>query len=154
MGIKKLNWKLNTELNYLLTFFDEEYTVKMGTDFEVDLDEKILYWSILYTEKSGDAFYKNFCKKFPFVKDFSLFTLAVFHEIGHIETEDEMEDDTDLRNTELSNEEYFNLHNEKIATEWAGNYINEHLMFTKYFDDKFTTILKNFYQSILDNYDS
>ena len=151
MTIKRLMWSINTELNHLLTFFDDEYSAKMGTDFEADLDEKILYWSLLCGEKDGDAFYSNFCKLFPFVKDYNLFTLAVFHEIGHIETEDEMIDDTDIRNTELSNEEYFNLFNEKIATEWAGNFISTHAMFTKHFDNKFTELLKKFYETNLDS---
>lgn len=151
METKKTIKKIDTLITSLLSEFDEEYTAKMGTDFEVNLDTKIVYWSLLYPEKSGQSFYDNFCSRFPIVKTLSIFTLSLFHEIGHIETEDEMIDDTDIRNTHLSAEEYFNLFNEKIATDWAGNFIENNFARVEKFDDSIFEIIYSFYDTLLDS---
>ena len=47
------------------------------------------------------------------------------HELGHLETEWDVVDDTKERNTITDNETYFDLYNERIATDWAGEYLTE-----------------------------
>ncbi len=58
----------------------------------------------------------------------NVFTISFFHEIGHNETLDEVDDmeDTDLKES-LSMRDYFFLEEEYIATEWAIDYCNSHI---------------------------
>ena len=134
--------------NFVATI-DEEYEVKCGTDFCVLPMENIIYWSFLVPEE-GRAFYNNFVSRFSFVKDFDIFTLSLLHEIGHLETMDEMIDDTLERNQKLSNEEYFNLWNEQIATDWAGYWIYKNFNEVKIFNTTICKLLQQYYAEILD----
>lgn len=130
--------------------FDEEYTVEMGEEFAANLNEDIVYYSIIYAENGGRAFYENFVKRFPKCDGMSLMMLSILHEIGHLETEWDMVDDTAVRariRGEKDNERYFNLHNEFIATEWAGNWATSHMEEAKAWDKK----IMNTYMGILDN---
>jgi hypothetical protein len=73
------------------------------------------------------------------------------HEVGHLETENEMEDDVDIRNNEImTNEEYFNLFNERIATDWAGYWIEKNFQKAINLDDTFRNALNNLYAETLD----
>ena len=54
------------------------------------------------------------------------------HEVGHLETEWEMNDDPVP--VGISNEEYYNLHDEFIATDWAGEWLEENYDRAKNFD--------------------
>lgn len=107
--------------------FNEEYDVCMGTDFYVVTVTNTIVYTIAMSEKSGQAFYNNFVSRFPKCGQLSIFTLSLLHELGHLEMEWDEEDDIDLRNIITTDEEYFNLHNERIATDWAGEYATEHL---------------------------
>lgn len=143
--------KINETVREFVKSIDEEYDCRMGLDFMACLDSDIVVWSILTLEKSGEAFYDNFVSRFPKAKGFSLFTLSVLHEVGHLETENEMEDDIDIRNNEImTNEEYFNLFNERIATDWAGCWIEKNFQKAINLDDTFRNALNNLYAETLD----
>lgn len=104
---------------------DKEYNCELGSDFCVYLDKQLIHWSILCQDETAKAFYQNFILRFPQAKELSIFTLSILHEVGHLETENEMIDDTNINTDSLTNEKYFALYNEKIATDWAGEWIEQ-----------------------------
>lgn len=141
--------ELNEIIKKFVQTFDEDYSAEIGADFAADLDNNSVVWTLIYSEDGGKAFYSDFCNRYPPAKNYSFFLLSLLHEIGHLETEDEMIDDTDIRNTDLSNEEYFNLFNERLATDWAGEWIEENLTLAKQIDSKISFLLNNFYKVAL-----
>ena len=151
MSLDKELKKINETVKIFVQSINEEYDCVMGLDFMADLANDVIVWSILTIEKSGEAFYDNFISRFPKAKGFSLFTLSILHEVGHLETENEMEDDVDIRNNEImTNEEYFNLFNERIATDWAGYWIEKNFQKAINLDDTFRNALNNLYAETLD----
>lgn len=138
-------------LNAFVHDFDEEYSVVMGTDFQADNIEDKIYYAIAIMDKGATSFKANFEKRFPVAKDFDIFTLSFMHELGHLETEWDMVDDTQERN-EIKGlkdaERYYALHNERIATDWAGKYLTAHHEAMKAWEEK---ILKMF-KKVLDEY--
>ena len=143
--------KINEVVRDFVKSINEEYDCRMGIEFCVYLEENMIEWSILYVENGGEAFYENFISRFPKARGFNLFTLSVLHEIGHLETEWDMEDETYLRNTDIMDDEtYFNLHDERIATDWAGEWIEDNFDEAFAIDDKFNEILSSFFEKVLD----
>ena len=74
-----------------------------------------------YTPEEEDiAFRENFVKRCPIADMFSDITLTILHELGHWATRKEVdwiEDDEVKRSASMN--EYFYIHSEFIATEWA-----------------------------------
>ena len=72
--------------------------------------------------------------KCSFVNEISLPLWTILHELGHLATEDECEDESEylarellnIDGTELANKAYFNLESEWRATEWAIEYAKKH----------------------------
>ena len=112
-------------LTDFVRMFDEEYTVELHTDFDANNITEIIGYAVAMPEASTKAFTENFIKRYPACKCFNAFTLSFMHELGHLETEWDMVDDTAERNEVTDNETYFNLFNERIATDWAGEYLTE-----------------------------
>lgn len=133
--------------------FDEEYVVVMGSDFQADNIEETIYYAIAMMDEGAKSFRANFEKRFPVAKDFDIFTLSFLHELGHLETEWDMVDDTKERNKikgEKDSEKYYALHNERIATDWAGEYLNDHYFTAKALEEKVLTAIKKVLDKIPD----
>lgn len=141
---------INSVVSDFCKSIDEEYESRMGCDFCAVLNENTIEWSLIYAEKAGQSFYENFVSRYPVAKELSFFTVSILHEIGHFETEWEMIDDTEIRNRELTNEQYYDLFNERIATDWAGEWIENNYSAARCIDKKFTEILNKFYKEVLD----
>lgn len=139
---------INKTINTFISQFGE-YSCRMGSDFCVYLNENVIEWTLIYVEKGGEAFYNNFIKRFPLAQKLNLFTLSLLHELGHLETEDEIIEDKKEFDTNISDEEYFNLYNEVIATDWAGEWIETHLQEAENLNKKLETIIFNFYKEYL-----
>ena len=150
MTLEKWFDKINLVIREVIKDFNEEYDCRMGADFTTYLDEDVIEWTLIYSEQAGDAFYKNFIERYPTAEEFSFFLLSILHEIGHLETEWEMVDDIKERNSKLTNEQYFNLFNERIATDWAGKWIENNYAAARCIDKKFSKILNEFYKEVLD----
>ena len=150
MTLEKWLDKINDTVREFVQSIDCEYDCRHGQNFEACLDENVIEWSILVVEKGEDAFCKNFISRFPNADKLNYFTLALLHEIGHFETEWEMVDDIDERNTITDYDEYFNLFNERIATDWAGEWIDENLELALTVDKMFLDLLNDFYNEMLD----
>lgn len=140
--------KLDNAVNDFVKEFFEDYHASIGLDFVCHLSECLIEYAIFTSKENNDSFYNNFIERFPKAKNFSVFTLSILHEIGHLETEDIMINDVDLRNKTLTNEQYFNLFNEKIATDWAGDWINDNFKEAKKINNTFTILLDNIYAFI------
>lgn len=117
--------------------FDEEYTVRKAKSFDSSIFELTISYTLTDADPMGEAFRADFINRFPACADFSLFLLSFMHELGHLETEYDMVNDTAQRNKVKSARAYFRLHNEKIATDWAGNYLTAHHDEMKNFEKKF-----------------
>lgn len=141
--------KINSTLNSIVKSFDENYSIILSDKYAVDLDNEIITYALL-VDSRNDKFYENFVSRFPCVKNFNVLFLSILHEIGHLETQDEMEDDTEIRNTELDEETYFNLFNEKIATDYAGFWVQDNLEIAKKYNDEIENILFEIYDRVLD----
>ena len=112
-------------LNDFVQMFDEEYSVALQPKFEANLDTEVIGYAVAVPASATEAFVTDFLKRFPCCSCFDSFTLSFMHELGHLETEWDIVDDTEERNTITDNETYFNLYNERIATDWAGEYLTE-----------------------------
>lgn len=143
--------KINKVINTFIKTIDESYSARMGNDFVACLNESVIEWTLIYVGNGGQAFYDNFVTRYPTAKNLQLFTLSILHEIGHLETEDEMEDDIEIRKTNLSNKDYFNLFNERIATDWAGKWIENNLDTAITLDKTLYKIIFEFYKKCLTN---
>ena len=135
-------------LNSIVKTFDENYSIIFSDKFAVDLDNEVITYALL-VDSRNDNFYKNFISRFPCVKNFNILFLSILHEIGHLETQDEMEDDTEIRNTELDEETYFNLFNEKIATDYAGFWVQDNFEIAKKYNDEIENVLFEMYEKVL-----
>lgn len=134
--------------------FDEEYSVELGSDFEAVDDEKIVY-AIAMIDEEARNFAENFVARFPACAVFDIFTLSFMHELGHLETAWDMVDDVAQRNKlrKMTDKKkacalYYRLHNERIATDWAGEYLTAHLGEMVGFEKKILGLLKK----VLDKY--
>jgi hypothetical protein len=133
--------------------FDEEYLVQFGSDFQADNMEETIYYTIAIVDEGAKSFRANFEKRFPVAKDFDIFTLSFLHELGHLETEWDMVDDIKQRNEIRGlkdSERYYNLHNEKIATDWAGEYLTDHYTTAKALENKCLKIIKQVWEKYPD----
>ena len=131
--------------------FDVDYSVELAPDFEADNITDTIKYAVAMMESGAIAFRNNFIKRFPLCADFDIFTLSFMHELGHLETEWDMVDDTIKRialHKSGDEEAYFNLHNEKIATDWAGEYLTENHDDMKNWEAKVLALLKE----VLDTY--
>lgn len=130
--------------------FDEDYSVEMGTDFSVDLDEDVIYYTVICPEKDERSFCENFIQRFPTCADLSPIMLSLLHEVGHLEEEWQMIDDSEERETCTNDADYYELFNERIATDFAGEWATEHHDLAKETDKKFIAIYEKILDSILD----
>lgn len=118
-------------LNEIVKSFNGEYSVVEGEEYSATLSTYVITYT-LNTFLSDIYFIQEMYRRggieMPFLNPM---TCSLLHEIGHLETEELMVDDTQLRNEyENSNEgaqesfaRYCELYNEQIATQWAIFYI-------------------------------
>ena len=141
---------MTTVLTEFVRSFDVDYSISLGSDFEVDLDEMKIIYAVALADKSATAFRDNFIARFPACADFDIFTLSLMHELGHLETEYDMIDDSAERATISDNSEYFDLYNERIATDWAGEYLTANHDDMKNWESKVLAIFKKIFDKYED----
>lgn len=141
-------------LNAFVRTFDEEYSCALGADFEAVDDEMIIY-AIAMPDEGATTFRADFIRRFPACADFDLFTLSFMHELGHLETAWDMVNDIKqreaihaMKDKEKAYRKYYALHNERIATDWAGEYLTENHEAMKAWEEKILRIFKK----VLDKY--
>lgn len=142
-------------LTAFVQLFDEEWTVALGADFDCLNDECLIHYAIAMSDDGATSFRTDFVKRFPACSDFDIFTLSFLHEVGHCETEIDMVNDVKQRNAiqKMTDkvkafQAYYALHNERIATDWAGEYLTAHHDTMKAWEEKILRIFKK----VLDKY--
>jgi hypothetical protein len=148
--IMKLFAPVTALLNDFVQMFDEEYTVEVAHKFCADNIQEIVYYTVAMPKAPIDEFVTDFIKRFPACSDFSEFMLSFMHELGHLETEWDMVDDTEERNRITDNKTYFQLYNERIATDWAGEYLTDHKAEMLMLERQILTEIHKIWQSIPD----
>lgn len=115
-----------------------ECTAELGSDFSYWYSESLICFALAVTE-SNDIDFRDFCKELQPELHCDIFLLSFMHELGHHETLDEWEDEEYLdmkiqkeriNKMKVSQKEknfmYFNIPDERRATEWGLQYIIEH----------------------------
>lgn len=149
--------KLNTSaIDDILNKFLEpfEATAFAGYDFAYFYKKSEIMYSFVTDARMDKLFMLN-AKNLGLKCKIDTFLLAFLHELGHHETLDQIEDQEadysrDVKKTLTSTDEdciiYFNLPDERAATEWAINYIHNHAEeLARLWQDLQPAIL-NFYQ--------
>ena len=118
-------------MNEIVKSFNEEYSAVEGEEYSATLSTCVITYTpdvFLSDFYFIQEMYRRGGTEMPFLNPM---TCSLLHEIGHLETEELMVDDTQLRNEyENANEgaqesfaRYCELYNEQIATQWAIFYI-------------------------------
>ena len=124
---------ITTILNEYLEKFD--LTATLDTDFGYYRYDDLITYTVVVTERF-DRLFQNFVEtNFPLVNA-PIFLWSLFHEIGHAETDDDLDDNLYdfCENAKIGinpdNDEevmaYFSLPDEYAATEWAYYYFLNH----------------------------
>lgn len=130
------------EINKILNKFLEPF------DCIADIGPDFCYWSgssridyTLVVSENQDKWFKEFAHSLMPELNCDIFLLSLMHELGHHETIDDIEDDEELwracwevkkelnskeERTKEDNFTYFNLPDEKMATEWGLHYMKTH----------------------------
>lgn len=142
--------KFNNMIDKFVKQFSADYSAELGSEFYANLDLQKVVYPLLMGDKSSRLFHENFASRFPCAIQISTFLLSLLHEIGHLETESEMVDDTPERNNEMG-VEYFDLWNEKIATDFAGFWLQDNFESAKKFDNEISDFLYEMWNLLLTN---
>ena len=146
--------RLTAILNDYCKQFDIE--VFEDTDFAFYRNGTISY-TVVVTERF-DRMFLNYCEtNFPLIHA-PIFLWSLFHEIGHAMTDDEIDDEVYefCFNTKLGlngeNDEdtmtYFDLPDEKKATEWGYYYMLNHEQEVSELWDKIRPLIQNLHLTI------
>ena len=146
---------ITAALTALVQTFDEEYTCELGANFEAVYTDNVIIYSIVMMDDAANSFRADFVERFPHCDDFTTFTLSFFHELGHLETSYDIINDVadrvyinGMRDKREAERRYYRLHNERIATDWAGAYLTAHhdemKAWEKIFLEKLSKVLDNY----------
>lgn len=146
--------KIDFVLNNWLAQNNFECTAELGTDFAYWYDKSVITYALVVSERM-DRLFLDFAKRQGLKVDCGIFLLSFFHELGHNETMDLIDDDDykeaqtikgTLDDTDEDCETYFNLADEYVATMWAIDYINKHETEIELLANHLMTEINNFYQ--------
>ena len=147
-------------LTAILNEYCEKFNLEVfnDTDFAFYRDGTISY-TVVVTERF-DRMFLNYCEtNFPLIHA-PIFLWSLFHEIGHAMTDDEIDDEVYdfCFNTKLGlngeNDEdtmtYFNLPDERTATEWGYYYMLNHEQEVSELWDKIRPLIQNLHLTLED----
>lgn len=143
-------------LDYCTDFIntiDDFEDVDIHTDFECYPTSNEVFIALVVSSKGVNDFMDNIYNKTK-VRDISEFSWAILHEVGHCETWHKMNKRTinkcrhikrKISRRSIDERIYYNLTDERIATEWAIDYIEKNHDLVKKFDDEVLKLIKDFY---------
>jgi hypothetical protein len=153
--VKGIN-EINNTINEFLKPFD--LTAELGTDFDYCFFENKIHYALVVGDLASRLFLKNAESRFPDVHA-DVFLWSLLHEIGHSETIDDLEDETENLCREIKvhlydnnlpieniHEIYFNCPDEVAATDWAGEYLMSHSKEITVFWNKLQPLIERFYK--------
>jgi hypothetical protein len=141
----KLKYKQFTKLiKWFIVNFPDYRVEYSDTDFECDIDEEIVYIPREMEPREIDALWKEkvltgMFGVTPWLNVSELYAFSLLHEIGHLETAQDVKDNEDvlrelLQLKELDLQEihtsnipiaYWNLPSEYLATDWAVSFYHQ-----------------------------
>lgn len=122
------------------------------SDFIGDDAEQVVFYNFDELFDETAIFFRDFwCERAPMLKEFEDITISLLHELGHLETNDEIRKDFPMWLRELAelgldskydsdkekNYAYFTLPDEKAATEWAIDWLANNAAIAKEFEKEF-----------------
>jgi len=146
--------------NFVNNIDEYTYALRKDGNFSVLLyehpdlwEDGTFYLNYCFDELSElTPFRRVWCTQYPMLKGFATITLALLHEVGHVETRKEMYDYTfgkrkdDMEELKENREilKYFLLPDERAATEWAINWLSnsENRKIAKKFEKEFFKCFK------------
>lgn len=151
--------EIDNILNKFLVENDFDCYAELGEDFAY-YDAKSLITYALIIPVDNDKWFFEYATSLGLKYDCGNFILSFFHEIGHSETlhllEDEEEEEIWKVKNNLTFEEfekskekaniYFDLPDEKLATQWAVDYINENVGKVRELSNKLEIAVNGFYK--------
>ena len=147
-GVKRISRIIN---EFLKPF---ECTARMGTDFCYLYHKNLIFYSIVWMNNGAEDFLNSVLRLEPEVEA-DVFLWSLLHEVGHHETYDEISDEENdycddtkkkIEEGELPNELYYDMIDERLATEWAVEYANTHKEELKAFWEKLQPAIMDFYR--------
>ena len=144
-GMKRFRQDLQSAVDYL----GLSEKVKVGLD-AVDASKPFknkIYVGVLNAPHHAEVYMDNLRKEHPNAEPLSSMAYAILHEIGHIYTKNVVEDDEEERvnaTMEGTNEAYFALNSERVATQWAVDYAKDHSNTATWFDALVTAAFERF----------
>lgn len=96
-----------------------------GMDVNDTMPRLILPPDLKVKDEEDRAFRKNFISRCPLAQGFSDVTISILHEIGHYFTKEYLTFEYYAEADNISGEAYFNLPAEKVATDWAINWLQD-----------------------------
>ena len=125
--------ELDKIINDFLLDNNFDCSAKFGSDFAYWYENSEIEYSLLVSERLDNMF-KEFAESIGLKINCGNFLLSFFHELGHHNTLDFLDDDlyeeSQLIKSNLNSEidedckKYFELYDEIEATKWAISYIN------------------------------
>ena len=156
---------LNIYTNFAKSI-DDEIEIEFDNDWQCDIETKTIYIPLIESEEESERFINNFkkewCKDRNIVKlSFSPVTMSFLHEIGHTQTEQGDIISKILRKIsnflckhkitkELSYKIYYNIPEEKRATQWAIEFIAWNYFKTIEFNANIENAYFEYYDKIIE----
>lgn len=114
-------------------------TCKLGNDFAYYPGDDLITYAFAYVDIDAEGFMRSIERLNPQVKA-DIFLWSLLHEVGHHETIDMLTDKENracdkakkklnkrsLRGEIVDLDEYYDMLDERLATEWAVDYANRH----------------------------
>ena len=155
-GIEKINKILEN------AFKDFEIDFDLGSDFEYDTVNAVVYYTLIVEDTGGTIFLNNFNEMLN-GKTTNIFMASLLHEIGHhmtyiyltdkevnacIKAKNQIIKDLDKENANIEElmQRYFNLVDEYEATAWAVEYYTENEAKMCYLWEIINKALQEFYE--------
>ena len=145
--------KFEKAVNDIVQSFDPDYHTMLATDFMADVEELTVYFSVVIIEREDKIFMEDIYNRDNNLPVLSNLLWSLLHEVGHLETCDEMIDDEIERinisllsetQPDLASKKYHKLYNERIATDWAVDFVRNNIDQCLSWDNVLLTELPNF----------
>lgn len=155
MGIEEINTLYE---KYFNNRFANEIIFESGDDYAAYIKERVVEIPYIVSEKGSKEFLQSVDRQGGNVNTLNLEIWSVLHEVGHLETRQDIIVSTLLRkicnkvnSRKLKNLIYFNIPEEKKATKWAVKYAKTHKYSLMKLQEELTRQYKELAEKVLTN---
>lgn len=152
--------KVLNKYRQVAKYIDREIKIKKGNEWACYVEDKIITIPQIESEEGNAEFRKSIEKILPITLEIDIISdemWSLLHEVGHIQKGKRYNDNiirglanifSKLSLNRLANAIYFNLKEEKEATQWAVNYVNKNVNIVQRFDRELGKTYRNFFRSM------